>query len=245
MTRTLPNPLRAAALTLCLAALAPVATAEAATDYEIKKAAFKVTVEGVQRTTWATNYVGTGGCDGSAWGSGKETVRFGSRATTVNAMTMKGLSAPVLSKPGAYVDAALKLRGKVERQGTLDAEPGGECGGAGGGSIPRDCGTRSFSGVKFPVAYRLAAKPKDQLDFSPSFIDDPFKNCPSGGYAFPTLVTTNEGEYMRSELPREELFDKSIGKIIVIARGKETETKGDHTYVTTSRWVVTFERIKK
>src|SRR5215208_5440228 len=97
MTRT---SLRAAALTLCLAALAPVAAADAATDYEIKKAAFKVTVEGVQRTTWATNHVGSGtGCDGSAQGSGKETVRFTSGATKVNAMTMTGLNTPVLTKP--------------------------------------------------------------------------------------------------------------------------------------------------
>ena len=175
--------------------------------------------------------------------SGTEKVRFTSPATKVNAMTMKGLSAPVLSKPGAYTDAILKLRGKVARQGTLTAEPGGECGGSGGGSIPRDCGTKSFKGVQFPLSYRLAAKPKDQLDFRPEFIDDVFKNCPSGGYSFPTLVNTNEGEYMRTELPREELFDKSLGKIIVIARGKESETSGEHTYVTTTRWVVTFERL--
>ena len=238
MTRTL-------LCTLCLALVAPVATAGAATNYEIKKASFKVTVDGVQRTTWQSNHVGTGGCDGSSQGSGKESVRFTSRSTKVNAMTMKGLSAPVLSKPGAYTDAILKLRGKVVRQGTLTAEPGGECGGAGGGSIPRDCGTKSFSGVKLPLAYRLAAKPKDQLEIRPSFIDDPFKNCPSGGYSFPTLVNTKEGEHLRSDLPREELFDKSLGKIIVIARGKESETAGEHTYVTTSRWVITFERLRK
>ena len=242
MTRT---SLRAAALTLCFAALAPVAAADAATDYEIKKAAFKVTVEGVQRTTWATNHVGSGGCDTSAHGSGKETVRFTSSATKVNAMTMKGLSAPLLSKPGAYTDGVVKLRGTVARQGTMTAEPGGECGGGVGGSISPDCGTKSFKGLKFPLSYRLAAKPKDQLDFRPGFIDDPFKYCPSGGYAFPTLVRTNQGDEMRTELPREELFDKSLGKIIVIARGKETQTSGEDTYTTTIRWVVTFERIRK
>jgi hypothetical protein len=203
-----------------------------------------VTVDGVQRTTWATNHVGTGGCDGSAQGSGKETVRFTSPATKVNAMTMKGLSAPVLSNPRAYTGAVLKLHGKVARQGTMTSAPG-ECGGDGGAPIQRDCGTKKFKGVKFPLDYRLGAKPKDQLDFRPSFVDDPFKNCPSGGYSFPTLVRTNEGDYMRTDLPREELFDKSLGKIIVIARGKETETSGEHTYETTIRWVVTFERIGK
>jgi hypothetical protein len=243
MTRT---SLRAAALTLCFAALAPVAAADAATDYEIKKAAFKVTVEGVQRTTWATNHVGSGtGCDGSAHGSGKETVRFTSSATKVNAMTMTGLSTPVLTKPRAYTDPVAKLRGTIARQGTMTAEGVGECGGGvDSGPISPDCGTKSFKGVKFPLSYRLSAKPKDQLDFRPGFIDDPFKNCPSGGYAFPTLVNTNAGEYMRTELPREELFDKSLGKIIVIARGKESQTSGEDTYVTTIRWVVTFERIR-
>jgi hypothetical protein len=244
---SVPNRRRAAALALCLAALAPAASAQAADqpDYDIKRSSFKVTVDGVQNTTWQTEHVGSGGCDGSASGSGTEKVRFTSRATRVNAMTMKGLSSPVLSKPKAYVDAIVKLRGKVVRQGNLVAEPGGECGGAGGGSIPRDCGTKSFRGVKFPLAYRLAAKPKDQLEFRPGFVDDVFKNCPSGGYSFPTLLVTNEGEHVRSDLPRDELFDDKLGKIIVIVRGKESETKGEHTFVTTSRWVVTFERIGK
>jgi hypothetical protein len=50
---------------------------------------------------------------------------------------------------------------------------------------------------------------------------------------------------MRAELPRGELFDASLGRIIVIARGRESETAGEHTYVTTTRWVVTFDRIRR
>ena len=49
---------------------------------------------------------------------------------------------------------------------------------------------------------------------------------------------------MRTELPREELFDRSLGKIILVARGKESETAGEHTFLTTIRWVVTFMRIR-
>ncbi|MDQ3644551.1 MAG: hypothetical protein M3356_03460 [Actinomycetota bacterium] len=44
------------------------------------------------------------------------------------------------------------------------------------------------------------AKPEDQHDFRPEFVDDPFANCPSGGSSFPTLVRTNEGREMRTEL---------------------------------------------
>ena len=234
--------LRTTTLALCLTALACAPTAAAAPANGLKKAAFKVTVEGIQKTSWKTNHIGTGGCDGDATGSGTETVRFGSRSTRVNAMVLKGLSAPVLSNPKTYTGAVLKLRGKVARQGVMNAGPG-ECGGDGGGSITSDCGTKSFKGVEFPLDYRLSAKPKDQLDFRPGFVNDPFKYCPSGGHSFPTLVRTNGGEFMRTELPREELFDKSLGKIIVIARGKEAESAGEHTYVTTIKWVVTFTRL--
>jgi hypothetical protein len=236
---------RLAAALLCAGALAPVAAADAAPASGLKKATFKVTVEGVQTTSWKTDHPGGGGCDGAVTGSGTEKVRFASRPTVVNATVLKGLSAPVLAKRGAYVEAKPALRGKVTRQGTLDAPPG-PCGGTGGGTnIPRDCGTKSFRGVGFPLAYALAVKPKDQLDVRPEFIDDPFKNCPSGGSSFPTLVRTNEGRPIRALLPRKELFDRSLGKIIVIARGKESETQGEHTYVTKIRWVVTFVRLDK
>jgi hypothetical protein len=49
---------------------------------------------------------------------------------------------------------------------------------------------------------------------------------------------------MRTELPRDEVFDRSLGKIIVISRGKESQTEGEHIYVTTSRWEVTFRRTR-
>ncbi len=98
------------------------------------------------------------------------------------------------------------------------------------------------AGLKFPLRYRLAGKPKDSLDFEPIPIDDPFGNCHAGGHSFPTLVKTNEGQHMSARLPRSELFNRKLGKIIVIARGQESETVGEHTYVTKVRWVVTFER---
>ena len=96
--------------------------------------------------------------------------------------------------------------------------------------------------MKLPLSYGLDKRFKDNLEFRAEPIDDPFANCPSGGHAFPTLVGTQEGAPMRAELPRSELFDRKLGKIIVIARGQESETVGEHTYLTKVRWVVTFER---
>ena len=58
-------------------------------------------------------------------------------------------------------------------------------------------------------------------------------------------MRTNEGEELRTELPRAELFNASLGRIIVIARGRESETTGEDTYVTTVRWVVTFDPITR
>ena len=243
MTFGLGNPLRIAALTLCLAATSPAAAAGAAPSHGVAKAVFKVTVEGVQRTSWQTDHPGTTGCDGASKGTGTETVRFTSRPVLVRATTMKALSAPVLTGR-SYLEPEAILRGRVSRQGTTEVAAGGECGGGDGASIPRDCGTRSFRGVGVRLSYRLNAKPKDQLDLRPGFVDDPFRNCPSGGHSFPTLVRTDEGAHMRTELPREELFDRSLGKIILVARGKESETAGEHTFLTTIRWVVTFTRTR-
>jgi hypothetical protein len=229
----------AAVLAVAFAFVTPMAASASG----IQKATFKVKVEGVQTTTWRTDHPGTGGCDGAASGDGTEMVRFASRPVRLQAATMRGLSAPVLTAPSSYDEPELQLRGTVTRQGRLEAGPG-LCGGDGGGSISPDCGTRAFTGVRLPMAFRLRATPRDQLDLRPGMIDDPFANCPSGGSAFPTLVRTNEGEELRTELPRSELFDASLGRIIVIARGRESETAGEDTYLTTIRWVITFDRIR-
>ena len=236
----------AISLAAALAAAAGPATADAAKPRAgMKTAFFKVTVDGVQTTTWKTDHKGSGGCDQAAWGNGTEKVRFTSRPTTVRAVTLKGLNAPLLTTPKSIVDVKLGLRGRVTRQGVMDGEPGGQCGGAGGGSIPRDCGAKSFRGVKLPLAYQLGTRGKDHLALRAVPIQDPFLNCPSGGSAFPTLVGTREGAPMPAALPRSELFDRKLGKIIVIARGQESETAGEHTYLTKVRWVVTFERVGK
>ena len=180
MTFGLGNPLRVAALTLCLAATSPAAAAGAAPSHGVAKAVFKVTVEGVQRTSWQTDHPGTTGCDGASKGTGMKCLHL----------------RPVLC--GDHNEGPSRLS------------------------------------WDFPAICAV----------SRAFVDDPFRNCPSGGHSFPTLVRTDEGAHMRTELPREELFDRSLGKIILVARGKESETAGEHTFLTTIRWVVTFTRTR-
>ena len=82
----------AIALAAALAAAAGPGTAHAAKPNAngLKTAFFKVTVDGVQTTTWKTDHKGKGGCDQDAWGNGTEKVRFTSRPTTVRALDAGG-----------------------------------------------------------------------------------------------------------------------------------------------------------
>ena len=65
----------------------------------------------MQNTTWTYDHKGTGGCDTDVTGKGTEKVRFTSRPVKVGAMTMKGLSGPVLTKLGSYGSPVAKLHG--------------------------------------------------------------------------------------------------------------------------------------
>lgn len=93
----MPRRIAIAGLVLC--ALAPAATAQAATPVKVSKAKFALTVDGVQRTTWSTDHKadGIGGCDAPYTASGTEKVRFTSSALSVRALSLPNLNAPVLS----------------------------------------------------------------------------------------------------------------------------------------------------
>jgi hypothetical protein len=76
-------------------------------------------------------------------------------------------------------------------------------------------------------------------------IDDPFRNCGGGTQGYPHLLSQKaDGARIASELPRDDVFDNSIGKIIVIGRGTSVQ-KGDETFDKASiRWEASFKRIK-
>ena len=228
--------------------LAMATVANAAEQPKVKKALFKVTLEGVQKDKWDNYHEGTGGCDGTVSSIGSETVRFHSKPVTIEATDLEGLTNPVLRKAGKAIDIyPFRLSGTVKRQSTIIASDTPDwCGGKGGGSIPKDCGTKSFRGMKASLDYSLA-KPYGWIQpRSEGSIDDPFRNCGPGTQGYPHLLSQKaNGSRIASELPRDELFDKSIGKLIVIGRGKSVQ-KGDETFDEASiRWEATFKRIKR
>ena len=130
--------------------LALATVASAAEQPKVKKALFKVTLEGVQKDKWDNYHEGTGGCDGTVSSSGSETVRFHSKPVTIEATDLEGLTNPVLRKAGKDVVLyPFKLSGTITRQSTIIASDTPDwCGGTGGGTPPKDCGTKSFRGMK-------------------------------------------------------------------------------------------------
>ena len=248
MTRRIPRIAALGLTALCATALA--GPAQAATSKPsgplptVRHASFSITIEGVQRTTWKYTHTGSGGCDTDATGTGTETIRFGTAKRRVVATDITGLAAPVLRMPGSYRSPKLTIRGSVSRDGTMNVKPGdGGCGGGVGTPTPRDCGRRTIKGVAAELQYRLSAKVKDQLEVRPTVPKDPYRNCPSGGYSYPHLITSRHGAPLALDMPRDELFNRRYGKLITIANGVEESTTGESIYRTTTRWVVTIERL--
>ena len=225
------------------------ASALAAKQPEVKKAYFEATLEGVQRDRWDNYHAGTGGCDPTVASKGSEVIRFRSQTVRLEATDMEDLSNPVLRRSGRNVELyPFRLRGTVTRNGTISVSPvPRECQGTGGGQVPaRDCGTKRLRGMRASVGYSLA-RPFGRIEVSSDGeANSPFRNCPGGTQGMPQLLTRKtDGSPITSDLPREELFDKKIGKLIVIGRGRRVQ-KGDETLDTASiRWELTLRRIKR
>jgi hypothetical protein len=241
---------RTLAVLIAVISLAAVATqAGAAEQPKVKKAWFKVTLEGVQKDNWnAFHQGGAHRCDATVSQKGSEVVRFRSKPVLMQATDMEGLSNPVLFKKSDELDLyPFRLRGTVTRQSQVTASPvPRDCSGTGGGGVPaKDCGTKSIRGLRANVSY-FYAKPYGRLQVrSSNDTGDVFRNCGGGSQGYPHLLSEKSGgSPIVSELPREELFDKSLGKIIVIGRGKSVQ-KGAETSDTASiRWEATFRRVK-
>lgn len=240
-------------LAAALALAATAATAGAADQPKVKKAWFMVTLEGVQRDQWnAFHQGGAHRCDATVSQKGSEVVRFHSKPVLMQATDMEGLSNPVLFKNTGKGQAPdlypFRLRGTVKRQSSITASPvPRDCSGTGGGGVPpKDCGTKAIRGLRASVMYHYA-KPYERIQVTSSGdASDPFRNCGGGAQGYPHLLSEKAGGGpIVSELPRAELFDKSLGKIIVIGRGRSVQ-KGTETSDTASiRWEATFRRVKR
>jgi hypothetical protein len=230
------------ALALAVAGTA-VAPAGAATG--VRTAELTVQLEGVQKTTWEKHHFSEGGCDVPIDGSGSETYRFRSAKLRVRAYwTSAGV---VLSGPAG--EPLLRLKGSVQRQGTIVVGPGEVCSygdgtGEAAAPLPSDCGMRK---LRSTAAIGFAGKPDDLVIIAPGLNapKDPFANCPTGASEqFPGLLAFDDASRrIGRRLPARDLF--RYGQNLVVAQGTRTSKGGDTTASTSIRWTATFTRVKR
>jgi hypothetical protein len=147
---------------------------------------------------------------------------------------------------GDIAGGDIDIKGRATRHAT-DAISGWDpkCGGKGGGGQEApDCGTRSFDNASAMLSFQ----PGDKLSLDGGLMPGTpvFSNCKLLGTGAPTLLSTDSSfRPIASKFPRREVFDKSLGKVIVIGRGKQVRTDAETTDTTRIRWEATFVRVRK
>lgn len=248
-------PARRVVLPLSLAAvvagLVPVQAGFATEPIRVREAYFRVTVEGVQRTKWTANHTSERRCDPAYTGSGSERVRFASKRAVVVRAFQFGRRGPVslLAGPGL---AELPTRGSVRRSGTLNlppADPGCAVGDGGDGTYvppPPDCGTKAIPALKLRLAYDALSA--NRITLSPAeFPSRPtFKQCPIQGVGWTTILSRDDRERTAGQLlPRDELFDRRQGKMLVLGEGKVHTNISGVDSTTRMDWTLTLTRVRK
>lgn len=221
----------------------------------INRAAFLVTVKGTQVTLWAQQSVDRPGtsCEFRVDGAGSERARFVSR---------RAVRAAALGFGQTFLGASIPVRGSVTRRGQLTSSGPGhnnpDCavagGGCEGGDCPPppgpDCGAKPFRG-RMQLQYFPKSPPpfprREHLQLSgPALLKPLFQVCPAAGATFPPLATRDHIlRPIGATLPPRELFDRRLGKLIVIARETFSQRYGPISYVTTVRWEATFRRVRR
>jgi hypothetical protein len=234
---------------LCLGLLATAGPAAAQVPFKPKVAKFKVTLKGVQATDWNSHHAGTGGCNPTVKQSGTEVARFAStRPVRVKVLLYGRHSPPIFTTGSKAGDPAprLELRAKVTRRSTISADPTPwYCQALGGAnSQPPDCGTRRVTAAV--VLHELIGRRRDRIHLTSNSVHQGgFKTCPSAYPEFPSLLVVNsKGGVVAARLPRREIYDRSLGKLITIARGYRKRTSGETTSGTSVRWEASFRRVR-
>jgi hypothetical protein len=212
-----------------------------ASDASGRTAHFRASLEGVQTIRWTVEpQDGPSVCGGTYSGRGHETIRFRSikpQRVTVR-VARRGVPSWTIGRRWARLDT----RGRVSRAGDVTFHPNGmPCGDGGGGEPPPapkpDCGTRKFT--LLPLLPIPPSRNTVSLDVGDPAPLPPFRNCPVYGPGFPELLAP-----VTTRLPVRELLDRSIGKEIVLGRGRRHESAAGITVHTRLRWTLTLERIR-
>ena len=212
---------------LALLALACCAPAAGAADKVFKADyLFRVSVEGMQTTTWTSQDAGLTACFDGERGEGTQVVKFSSKPVTMHAY--EGVPQPFFFKKGDRGGLELALRGTIDRRSSIACE---------GVPTPEsDCGTKALTGMKVMPRY-LYRRDRVVLDQNHGNRATSFAACPIYGDDWPNLLVAGR------DLPASKLF----GRRKTVLRAQETSEHADgaSTAATTIRWALTFTRVSK
>jgi len=243
ISRNLIGAAGAAALCLAMAAGASTPAEAAAAVPKVKQAKFKVTVEGWQKDDWASNHESTSLCDPSDHSYSGEYAKFKSTKPVALTAIQVGKQAPsfLIGKGQPYIDTSADVaRNAVNAVSPVPNSCPHAGGGGDGEAVVPDCGLKSVP--SYPVALAYDSYFKDSITLTSAGAVAPlFYNCGHG--TFPALLERDElAMPIKSELPYKELFDKRIGKLIVIGHGDYDLPLPDYSEKTEVHWEVTFVR---
>lgn len=252
--RTIPALIGSLALMMALPAIASAGGAQADPYANYEQETFRVTVKGWTKSVDQNSHAGgADDCDVYDYSSGSERVNFRSvLPRLVTAVDVPGQKQPLIYwklSNGAIRLPSLPVAASVTRSFTRRiGTPPMWCNGTGGGqTLAEDCGTRKNLSWDFNLSYDYASR--DSIVLMPGIggRKDPFANCRNpGAGAFPFIPeSTTAGKRISAELPKSELFDRSIGKIITIARGKWRHKITDYFSETEQRWEISLVRVKE
>jgi hypothetical protein len=211
---------------------------------KVKQAKFKVTVEGWQKHDWSINHESTGRCDPSDHSLGGEYAKFKSiKPVTLTALQVGKETPSLLIGNGLpYIDTAADVaRNAVSAVDTVPEDcPHVTGGGDDGVPLEPDCGLKTVPRYPVMLEYSSLVKNSITLISDAGAVGPLFYNCGSG--AFPNLLDYEYGQPIVSELPPKELFDKKIGKLIVIGGGVDDLPMPETKQRTEAHWEITFTR---
>ena len=236
---------RSALTGLAIAAIGGFAAQPAAAAPAFDSAKFKVTVKGTQVSSDNAHRDAEGPCDVSDYSTSGEKIKFRSKKAVV--LTAFSVDNGPISFVNKQTGNLLPVKATIDRFHNPHITPSpGDCGDNGGGvegePTPPDCGVKTAS---WQLGLEYLDEGEEILGFYDTEGTDPYINCPHGLDFFPSMpFTDGKGNTIGSEMPRKELFDDKIGKLIVIGKGQHKELGGTYSSITDLRWELTLKRLK-
>jgi len=236
----------------CLWLASPTTATATATKLPGKnrQATFRVSIEGVQTTTWVENHQSQGGrCDYTETGQGSERVVFSSRPVVIKAWQFRGVATVFFLR--GKKNATLPGRGSVTRTGTLERgalDPSCAVGDGGDESAPppaSDCGRKPIASLPLDLGYDPKDAKRITVYNASSKTGPDYEHCPRLGEGWTTILRGDDTHGSAGqELPAADLFDKRQGKMIVLGKGTIRRTAMDVTYTVRIKWTLTLRRLR-